>query len=62
MTWLDRELEGHDYMVGNSFSMADIAALTTIDFAAWIGLPMPGGLERLGRWHAAVSARPSANA
>jgi len=62
MTWLDRELEGHDYMVGNSFSMADIAALTTIDFAAWIGLPMPGGLERLGRWHAAESARPSANA
>ena len=62
MTWLDRELEGRDFMASNAFSMADIAALTTIDFAAWIGLPMPGGLERLGRWHAAVSARPSANA
>jgi glutathione S-transferase len=47
-------------MSGNTYSMADIAALTTIDFAAWIGLPMPEGLEHLGRWHAAVSARPSA--
>ena len=62
MTWLDRELEGRDFMAGNAFSMADIAALTTIDFATWIGLAMPEGLERLSRWHAAVSARPSASA
>jgi glutathione S-transferase len=60
MTWLDNELEGQDFMAGNAYSMADIAALTTIDFAAWIGLPMPEGLERLRRWHDAVSARPSA--
>ena len=62
MTWLDQELEGRAFMAGDIYSMADIAALTTVDFATWIGLPMPKGLERLSRWHAEVSARPSAEA
>jgi glutathione S-transferase len=42
--------------------MADIAALTTVDFADWIGLPMPAEAKRLRDWHARVTARPSAAA
>lgn len=62
MMWMDRELEGHDFIHGNDYTMADIAALTTIDFADWIGLPMPQEATRLLGWHARVSARPSAAA
>jgi glutathione S-transferase len=44
------------------FSMADIVALTTIDFAAFIGIETPAELAHLHAWHARVSARPSAAA
>jgi glutathione S-transferase len=64
MAWLDRELTGpgHDYIAGARFSMADIVALTTIDFASFVGLPVPEACERLRAWHARVSQRPSATA
>jgi glutathione S-transferase len=60
--WLDRELEGHDFIAGQSFGMADICALTTIDFATWIGLPLDPAYARLSAWHERVTARPSASA
>jgi glutathione S-transferase len=61
--WLDRDLgDGRAYLAGKSFSMADIAALTTIDFAAFTGLEMPEEAAMLRAWHARVSARPSAAA
>lgn len=62
MLWLDRELTDHDYIAGSRFSMADIAALTSIDFASFIGLAIPASCERLRSWHALVSQRPSASA
>jgi glutathione S-transferase len=62
MRWLDGELSLNDFVAGSRFSMADIAALTSIDFAAFVGLPVPSDCERLRAWHARVSARPSAEA
>ena len=44
------------------FSMADICALTTVDFAGFIGLPMPDDATALKAWHTRVTARPSASA
>src|SRR5207244_869525 len=38
------------------------AALTAVDFAGFIGVPMPEGTPHLHAWHARVSARPSAQA
>ncbi len=60
--WLDRELAGRDFIVGETFGIADICALTTVDFATWIGLPIDPERENLTAWHALVSARPSAAA
>ncbi len=57
--WLDGELAGRAFICGADFTMADIAALTTIDFATWIGLSMSEGCEHLSDWHARVSARAS---
>jgi glutathione S-transferase len=61
--WLDRELAAAGpFIAGEGYTMADICALSTIDFAAWIGLPLDPALTRLAAWHERVSARPSAAA
>ena len=63
MSWLDRELaDGRDWIAGDAFGMADIVALTTIDFAGFIGLDVPEEAERLKAWRERASARPSASA
>ncbi len=60
---LDRELGTREYMAGDRYTIADITGLCVIDFAATlVGLPPDAGLVNLGRWRAAVSARPSARA
>jgi len=60
--WLDGELDGRSFIAGETYTMADICALSTVDFAAWIGLPVDPELTHLAAWHARVSARPSAAA
>lgn len=60
--WLDRELEGRTFIAGDAYSMADICALTTVDFADWIGLPVPDAAGNVRAWRERVSARPSAAA
>jgi glutathione S-transferase len=40
--------------------MADIVALTTVDFAKFIGLSLPETCAHLAAWHMRVSERPSA--
>ena len=63
MTWLDRELaDGREWIAGDAYGMADIVALTTIDFAGFIGLDVPAEAERLAAWRERASARPSATA
>ena len=60
--WFDRELEGKNFVLGDYFSIADITALCTVDFAGFAGLEMPDGTPHLHAWHARVSSRPSASA
>jgi glutathione S-transferase len=62
MRWLDRELAGREFVAGNLYTMADIIALTTVDFAKFVGMEMPEDVSTLRAWHARVSARPSAGA
>lgn len=60
--WLDGELGSGGFIAGDACSMADIVALTTVDFAAFTGLELPGDCAALNAWHARMSARPSASA
>ena len=63
LAWLDRELEGHAFLAGDAYSVADVTALCTLDFATGlVGIRVDPALENVARWHAAVSARPSAKA
>ncbi len=63
MDVLDRHLAGRDYIAGDGYSMADIAALVSIDFGIDTRLPDPrDGHPAIADWHVRVSARPSASA
>lgn len=62
-TWLDRELsDGRPFIAGQAYSMADICALSTVDFAKWIGLPLDDDKTHLKAWRDRITARPSAAA
>ena len=61
--WLDRELaDGRPFIAGETISIADICALSTVDFAHWIGLDLDPDRPHLAAWHERVKARPSARA
>jgi glutathione S-transferase len=61
--FLDGQLRHREFIAGDSFSIADIVALCTLDFAAALNeLVHAPELEHLTRWHQAVSARKSASA
>jgi glutathione S-transferase len=59
---LDEQLKSHKFVAGDRFSVADITAMCAIDFMKPAKIPVPEGLDSLKRWHAEVSARPSAKA
>lgn len=60
---LDGWLAERPFIAGENYSIADITALCTIDFASsLVELPPEPDLKHLARWHAEVSARPSAAA
>lgn len=62
LQWLDAELAEKPFIAGADFTIADICALSLIDFADWIGLKLPEEAGNVARWHESVSARPSAAA
>ena len=60
---LDADLATSPFVAGDEFSIADITALCAVDFAVGAArLPIPDDCENVKRWHAQVSARPSAQA
>lgn len=61
--WLDRELaDGRPWLAGESYSVADIVAQTTLDFADFVGLPTPAQATNVLAWRERLAARPSASA
>ena len=62
MREFDIALASRDWLDGKGYSMADIVLLTTIDFAAFVGIAMPEDATALRAWHARATARPSAQA
>jgi glutathione S-transferase len=59
---LDDQLTGNEFVAGDRFSIADIAAIVVVDFSAWIKLSVPEDAVNTRRWYESVSARPSASA
>jgi len=62
LDWLDRELAARRFIAGEQFSIADITAVVAIDFGRVSKIAIKPDQLNLARWHAEVSARPSAKA
>ncbi len=59
---MDGRLAQSEFVAGARYSIADITTLVAVDFARWVKLSVPEERGHLRRWHARVSARPSAKA
>jgi glutathione S-transferase len=62
LRFLDGELAGRPFIAGDTFSIADISAMISVDFMKWAKLSVPEELGHVRRWYANVAARPSASA
>ena len=62
LEWADKELATREFIAGERFSVADITMLCAVDFMKPSRIVMPENLGNVKRWHAVVSARPSARA
>ncbi len=60
INFLDGELKDRPFIAGDAFTVADITGLVAVDFMKPAKLAVPDELTHLTRWHADVSARPSA--
>src|SRR5882724_5662600 len=59
---LDRALKDRTFAAGDRYTVADITGLVAVDFLKPARLTVPEACGNVRRWHAAVSARPSASA
>ncbi|HEY7246301.1 MAG TPA: glutathione S-transferase [Xanthobacteraceae bacterium] len=59
---LDTELARRPFIAGDTFSVADITGLIALDFMKPAKLAVPDEFAQVKRWHAELSARPSAAA
>ena len=59
---LNDALAGRKFVAGDKFSVADITGLVAIDFMKPAKLELSEPYQHVRRWHAEISARPSAAA
>jgi glutathione S-transferase len=59
---MDTRLADREFVAGGRYTIADISTMVLTDFAGWAKINVPEDCVNLRRWHAAVSARPSAKA
>jgi glutathione S-transferase len=59
---LDRQLVNRRFVAGDHYSVADITGFIAVDFMKPAKLAVPDDCVNVRRWHAEVSARPSASA
>ena len=63
MEWLNKELDGKQFIVGGDYTVADITAQCAFVMAkAALDIRIPEDLENLNGWWARVTSRPSARA
>jgi glutathione S-transferase len=62
LEWLDGELADREFIAGDRYTVADIIAMTSIDFGRVVKIGIQPDQKNLARWHQTVSSRPSAKA
>ena len=59
---IDARLAERQFVAGTRYTIADISTMVLIDLAGRVKITVPEECANLHRWHAAVLARPSAQA
>lgn len=62
IAWLDGMLDGHAFIAGDRFTIADIWLYVWLDFAASVGQPFDRHLRNITPWFEHIATRPSAAA
>jgi glutathione S-transferase len=60
LEWLDGQLAGRDFVVGDSLTLADITLYAFLDFAPGVGQPIDPILKNVAGLLERVASRPSA--
>ena len=60
LKWLDKLLEGKQYIAGDRFTVADIILYCALDFGGSVKQPLDPSLKNLNAWFKRVDSRPSA--
>jgi len=61
LKWVDDQLEGKQYLMGDVFSIADPYLFTMITWTSHTGIDI-SGMKNLGAYQARIAARPSVQA
>ena len=62
LAWFDEQLASRDYIVGDRFTLADIALFAFVDFGASVGQAVDPAHKNVSDWLERVKSRPSAEA
>lgn len=58
----ERQLAAHPFIAGDRFTIADIVAYISLDFARMVKFVVPDEFPQVQRWAAEMKARPAASA
>jgi glutathione S-transferase len=61
LTWVDRQLEGRDYLMGSEFTVPDAYLFVVASWGKYVGVDI-SGLSHLGAFMARMAARPGVRA
>lgn len=62
LAWLDRLMDGKQFVAGDRFTLADILLFCFLDFGRSVNQPFSPELRNIAGWYDRVKARPSAAA
>jgi glutathione S-transferase len=62
LAWLNREMEGKEFVCGKRFTLADMLLFCFLDFGAQVGQPLRQENTNIVSWFARMKDRPSAKA
>ncbi|MEX0838726.1 MAG: glutathione S-transferase family protein [Parvibaculum sp.] len=62
LAWLDKLMNGREFLAGKRISLADILLFGFLDFGAVVGQPINPEFKNVSAWFERMKARPSAAA
>ena len=61
INWLDKQMEGKEFVCGNRFTLADIMLFCFLDFGTTVGQGINEECSNIVSWYKKVKERPSAS-